>query len=208
MGEMNFKLPPWASWSPGEWSSKGEACDEMRRCCMGWDLTDFGSGNFAKTGLLLFTLRNGRLADGAGGKPYAEKIMIAQDGQVTPWHFHWHKKEDIINRGGGDLVISVNMAAPGDDASFDLKPFQVSIDGVKRKCRPGDVIRLKPGESVYLEPRLYHSFRAEGGKCLVGEVSSVNEDATDNRFHALCPRFPVVDEDEAARYLLCTEYSK
>ena len=97
--EYHFCLPPFASWTPRDWEAIGPQADEIRRCRLGWDLTDFGSGDFHKIGLLLFTIRNGRADDKAGGKAYAEKIMIVEPEQVTPWHYHEAKMEDIINRG-------------------------------------------------------------------------------------------------------------
>ena len=104
--ECGFHLPPFAFWSPEDWESKGTECDGIRRGGLGWDITDFGSGEFDRFGLLLFTIRNGIPEEAmAGGKSYAEKIMIVEEGQVTPCHFHWKKQEDIINRGGGDLAI-------------------------------------------------------------------------------------------------------
>jgi len=74
---------------------------------LGWDITDFGGGDFLKKGLLLFTMRNGNLYDDRYTKPYAEKYLIVEEGQVTPFHFHWKKMEDIINRGGGNLLVQV-----------------------------------------------------------------------------------------------------
>ena len=53
-------LPPFAFFTPGDWKNAGCEYDPVRRCMLGWDLTDFGSGDFARVGLLLFTLRNGR----------------------------------------------------------------------------------------------------------------------------------------------------
>jgi D-lyxose ketol-isomerase len=54
LDRMNFKLPPYAYWSPEVWESKGSEYDEIRDNMLGWDITDFGSGNFRKKGLLLF----------------------------------------------------------------------------------------------------------------------------------------------------------
>ena len=103
--EMKFKLPPFAFFSPEEWAQKGHDYDEIRDNMLGWDITDFGSGDFEKIGLLMFTVRNGNFNDSKYIKPYAEKLLIVEEGQVTPYHFHWSKMEDIINRGGGDLVV-------------------------------------------------------------------------------------------------------
>lgn len=205
-GSCRFELPPFARWTPEDWRSRGHEADEIRSRRLGWDLTDFGSGRFDDVGLILFTLRNGDPADPAS-KKYAEKAMIVGELQVTPWHFHWQKTEDIINRGGGRLVMELAKASP-DEHSLSDDPLEVSCDGVRRALRARARIVLAPGESVTLEPRVYHSFWAEpgGGRVLAGEVSSVNDDAADNRFLEPTGRFPAVEEDEPPYRLLCTEY--
>ena len=48
--DMNFKLPPFAYWSSEEWENKGNEYDEIKDNMLGWDITDFGSGNFYKIG--------------------------------------------------------------------------------------------------------------------------------------------------------------
>ncbi len=200
---MNFRLPPWAFWRPGDWKGRGET--EIVANMLGWDLTDYGAGDFEKRGLILFTLRNGNLATGHP-KPYAEKIMIVGQGQVCPMHFHWSKAEDIINRGGGNLVVQLY----GSDAEENMsdKPLQVMVDGISRTVEPGGEVILTPGESICLTQGMYHRFYGEEGKgkVLVGEVSSVNDDNTDNRFHEPMPRFPAIEEDEEPLHLLCTDY--
>ena len=66
-----FPLPPWACFTPAQWAAVGPEADEVRRCGLGWDITDFGSGEFARTGLTLFTVRNGRPgADGPAAKAW------------------------------------------------------------------------------------------------------------------------------------------
>ncbi|MCG8477795.1 MAG: D-lyxose/D-mannose family sugar isomerase, partial [Spirochaetales bacterium] len=180
--------------------------DAIRSAMLGWDLTDFGQGAFDRRGLILFTVRNGLLGEPAG-KPYAEKIMIVRDRQETPWHFHWQKMEDIINRGGGTLVLELSMADHESERLSD-EPFSVSIDGIARACRAGERVELDPGESITLQPYLYHRFWAEGGDCLVGEVSKVNDDNIDNRFLEELGRFPDITEDETPYRLLVSDYRR
>jgi D-lyxose ketol-isomerase len=43
------------------------------------------------------------------------------------------------------------------------------------------------------------------GAAVVGEVSSIHDDATDNRFLEAPARFPAIVEDEKPSHLLCTE---
>ena len=51
-------LPPFCSFTPEEWQEKGHEYDEVRDCMLGWDITDYGLGNFDKFGFSLITIRN------------------------------------------------------------------------------------------------------------------------------------------------------
>jgi D-lyxose ketol-isomerase len=201
-----FYLPPFAYWTPDNWKKKGAEASEIVDNKLGWDITDFGSGNFNARGLFLFTIRNGNSQDWQAlkGKLYAEKIMVVEDGQVTPMHFHWSKMEDIINRGGGDLLIQLYQATPEEQLD-EKKSVSVSVDGERRTLEPGGTVRLAPGESISLEPRCYHTFWGQG-RVLVGEVSMVNDDQHDNRFFEPVGRFPDIEEDVPPLYLLCNDY--
>ena len=196
-----FKLPPFAAWTEADWESSGLACQELFDCQLGWDITDFGSGDFAKRGLTLFTLRNGK--PGKSPKTYAEKIMVVEDGQETPAHFHFQKTEDIINRGGGTLVLQLwnSDRAEGKDTTL----ISVQIDGMSRTVDAGGIVKLSPGQSICLPRRLYHRFYAEG-RTLVGEVSQVNDDHADNRFYEAVGRFPSIVEDVAPWRRLVSDY--
>jgi len=204
--KMNFKLPPWAYWKPEDWKGKSETCSEIFENMLGWDLTDFGSGDFHKRGLILFTIRNGNIKKDK--KPYAEKAMIVEEMQETPMHFHWSKMEDIINRGGGNLAIELYNSL--DDHHFSDKPVLVKTDGVLRVVEPGGKVVLTPGESICLEQGLFHRFYGEPGKgkVFVGEVSAVNDDSNDNCFFEPVGRFPEIVEDEKPLHLLASDYSK
>lgn len=204
--QFKFRLPPFAFWTPEEWKTKGKEVDEIRHNRLGWDITDFGLGEFDKYGLTLFTLRNGNIKDSTSKKKYCEKIMLVREHQVTPFHFHWSKMEDIINRGGGNLQMQVYNTDENEQLS--KSDVIISVDGIKKTFPAGSTLTLSPGESIAFPPRLYHNFWAEPDKgiCLVGEVSAVNDDATDNRFLDLVPRYPKIIEDEPPQFLLCSEY--
>lgn len=201
-----FPLPPFAYWTPEDWASRGPAYDEIRDNALGWDITDFGSGDFYRCGLLLFTLRNGNQQLAKYTKPYAEKAMIVREGQLTPYHFHWHKMEDIINRGGGELVLQLYNSAP--DGAFEDTPVSVHSDGRVYSISAGGLVRLGPGESITLRQGQYHQFWAEGETTLVVEVSQCNDDTADNRFYGQVGRFPEIEEDEPPVYLLGGEYPR
>lgn len=204
-----FVLPPFANWSPDEFRArKGDARAVIDARC-GWDITDYGQGRFDQMGLFLFTLRNGRLADlqRGGGMCYAEKLLISRQDQLSPMHTHVIKAEDIINRGGATLVIELF----GSDDAGGFAPDRggvVHCDGIRTPFGPGQKLKLAPGESVTLMPGDWHAFWGEGGDVLIGEVSTVNDDLTDNIFREPIGRFAEIDEDEAPWHLLVSDYDR
>ena len=201
-----FKLPPFCSWTPQEWETKGHEYDEIRDNMLGWDITDYGKGDWEKLGFALVTIRNGTQHNPKYKKVYAEKLLMLKEGQHSPMHFHWMKSEDIINRGGGVLVIHVY----NDDGQGGLGDTDVLVnsDGRSYYVPAGTGVELKPGESITIWPHQYHDFDVkEGtGDVLIGEVSMCNDDNTDNRFYEEMGRFPAVEEDEPPYRLLCNEY--
>ncbi|HEX2528107.1 MAG TPA: D-lyxose/D-mannose family sugar isomerase [Geminicoccus sp.] len=205
---QNFHLPPFAYWSPDEWRKKGPEADEIVQHRLGWDITDFGRGRFCKCGLVIFTIRNGAVADlqAGRGKLYCEKILMLQHDQVCPMHFHWQKMEDIINRGGGDLHVQVYHSTPAEDV--DDRPVTLRVDGVLRTVDAGTAIRLQPGESITILPGCYHKLWGWRHDVLMGEVSLVNDDDRDNRFLASVGRFATIEEDERPLFLLRDDYER
>ena len=207
--EQNYYLPKFAFWSVEEWKSKGEEVKEIVENQLGWDITDFDIGNFHKMGVLIFTIRNGNFNDKSiHAKPYCEKLLIIEEGQSIPMHHHYSKKEDIINRGGGILRIELFRSSAKDEYLDD--PIIISIDGVQKAISAGGIVELEPGDSIYLTPDIYHRFWGKQGcgKILLGEVSTVNDDYVDNKFHDDLKRFSNIKEDEEPLYLLFNDYKK
>ena len=205
--DYRISLPPFVLWTPEEWKTKGAEVQEIKDNMLGWDITDFGQGDFNKIGLFLITIRNGNQLNAAKyPKPYAEKLMVVQEKQVTPMHFHWNKMEDIINAGGGNLIIKLYNSTP--DEKLADTDVVVSMDGVQHTFSAGTEVRLEPGQSITLTPGLFHRFWGEEGKgtVIVREVSMCNDDSNDNCFYDPAGRFPVIEEDEAPLHLLCNEY--
>jgi len=203
----SITLPPFGYWTLEDWLTKGHECDEIRDCMLGWDLTDFGSGDFDTIGLTIFTLRNGHhTLRPYTNKTYCEKLLISEENQVTPMHYHVLKQEDIINRAGGTIVIELHNRS-GNDGLADTD-VTVSLDGVKQTVPAGTQLMLTPGESITIPPFLYHRFWAtEGsGPVILGEVSRVNDDLSDNYFLKKSGRFPEIDEDCSPIHYLCNEY--
>jgi hypothetical protein len=202
----SFKLPPFCYFTPEEWKEKGREYDEVRDNMLGWDITDFGMGDFDRVGFSLITLRNGNVSMDKYTKPYAEKLLYMKEGQSAAMHFHWNKMEDIINRGGGNVLIGVYNA--GKEEGLADTDVLIHSDGREYTVPAGTQIRLRPGESITIQPRLYHDFHLEPGTgpVLLGEVSMCNDDNRDNRFYLPAGRFPVIEEDEPPFRLLCNEY--
>lgn len=204
---FGYILPPFAYWPPAEMKARRAEIAGIVDSRLGWDITDYGKGDFDNLGLFLFTVRNGDAADLAKGRGmlYAEKIMISRRDQLSPMHRHAVKAEDIINRGGGTLALKLYMSAP--DGLIDKQAkVEVPTDGVKRVLEPGGILRLSPGESVTLLPGVWHAFWAEDKDVLIGEVSTVNDDLTDNYFAEPISRFSEIEEDEEPVHLLVSDY--
>ena len=203
-----FALPPFCAFTPEEWLEKGSDYDEVRDNMLGWDVTDYGLGDFDKTGFSLITLRNGNMnAPEKYTKTYAEKLLYLREGQYAPLHFHWSKMEDIINRGGGNILIRVYNSNP-DESIDKTGDVQINLDGRELVVPAGTQVRLTPGESIAIQQYLYHDFSVEegSGPVLLGEVSECNDDKNDNRFFEPVGRFPAIEEDEPPYRLLCNEY--
>lgn len=202
---FGYILPPFAYWTPEQMRTTADRMIIDRG--KGWDITDYGEGRFDEMGLFLFTVRNGNAADLASGRGmlYAEKIMISRKNQLSPMHRHIVKAEDIINRGGGKLVLE--LFASAEDGSIDRSAeVTVPVDGRMRTFEAGGLLKLDPGESVTLLPGVWHAFWAEGKDVLIGEVSTVNDDRTDNIFEMPINRFSTIEEDVPPLHLLVSDY--
>lgn len=202
-----FVLPPFAYWTPDQFRAQRDIAARVISSRCGWDITDYGQGQFDTLGLFLFTLRNGELADlqRGGGMCYAEKLLISRQDQLSPMHTHAIKAEDIINRGGATLVVELFGSDDKGNFASD-KGGMVRCDGIARAYGPGEKLRLAPGESVTLMPGDWHAFWGEGGDVLIGEVSTVNDDLTDNIFVQPIGRFADIIEDVPPTHLLVSDY--
>lgn len=206
LADHRVELPPFCKWTPADWADKSHEYDEIRDNQLGWDITDCGLEDFDKVGFALITLRNGNQNNPKYKKVYAEKLIMLKEGQRFPCHFHWNKSEDIINRGGGTMIIHIyNDAGDGSRSTEDVL---VNRDGRSYLVPAGTGVELKPGESITLWPHQYHDFDTVPGTgdILIGEVSMCNDDNTDNRFYEPVGRFPKIEEDEPPYRLLCNEY--
>jgi hypothetical protein len=204
---FGYILPPFAYWSAQQMKQKRAEIGGIVDARLGWDITDYGLGKFDELGLFLFTVRNGKQADLKRGQGmlYAEKIMISRKDQLSPMHRHYLKAEDIINRGGGKLVLELFM--PNEEGTIDDRAeVSVPVDGIIRKLPAGGLLKLDPGESVTLLPGVWHAFWGEGDDVLIGEVSTVNDDLADNWFREKIGRFSAIEEDVAPTHLLVSDY--
>ena len=196
-------------WTPEDVEKNKDKMERIIDRMLGWDVSDFGSGDFKKCGAVLFTLRNGDKNDKEQKAQYAEKYIILDDTteQEIPLHYHIYKTEDIINRGGGILVVEMYNKA--EDGGLDKESdVTVYMDGIKHTFKAGEKVEVMPGNSITLEPFNYHRFypKKGEGKLIVGEVSRVNDDNCDNVYPVEAVRFCEIEEDEEKRYVLVNEY--
>jgi len=205
--EHQIKLPPFGYWTLDEWHAKKENLSTIKNVMLGWDITDYGMDKFEELGAVLFTLRNGSLIDSKVGTPYAEKLIILKDGQRLPNHYHASKTEDIINKGGGILAIKLYNSLKDGSVDYD-SDVDVDLDGITYTYKAGEEIHIQPGHSITLRPYVYHLFwaKAGAGDLICGEVSSINDDNTDNYNAEDVLRFAKVEEDEEILHPLCNEY--
>ena len=115
--------------------------------------------------------------------------------------------KDIINRGGATLVVEL-FGSDSEGGFAEDQGGTVYCDGLRRDFSPGEKLRLAPVESVTLIPGDWHAFWGDGGDVLIGEVSTVNDDNTDNIFREPIGRFSDIEEDEAPRHLLVSDYDQ
>ena len=202
------KLPPFALWSEDRYRADPAAARRVAEGGLGWNIVEFTPGAFAHEGLSVFTLRMGdwrKLATGRG-RLYAEKALMAEDGQRTPHHYHIVKTEDVVNRGGARFVVELFKV---DRSGAPLKErFRVLKDAAMLDLNAGDRVSLEPGESLLLEPFVAHAFWAEGGKTLAGEVSLANDDSSDNYFLPPQALAAPIEEDQPKRFVTTRDHAR
>lgn len=202
----NIRLPLYAYWDMETWKAHRSELDTVKKVMLGWDITDFGTGDFSTVGAVLYTVRNGDMNDANVGVPYCEKYIVMKEGQRLPKHYHVFKTEDIINRANGVLAVYLwNTNEAGEQLDTDVHVF---MDGIECVFKAGEEILVYPGNSISLKPHIAHIFGPKPGMgdLVVGEVSKVNDDNTDNYFLEPTARFADIEEDEPALHPLCNEY--
>lgn len=210
LDEYKIKLPMFGYWKEADFIANKDKLERVKDRMLGWDVSDFSSGEFKKCGAVLFTVRNGDKNDKDLKAPYAEKYIILddKDEQEIPLHYHIAKTEDIINRGGGVMVVEMYKKAAdgGLDTESDCEFY---MDGIKYTKKAGEKIEVTPGNSITIEPFMFHRFYAKNGEgvLVVGEVSRVNDDNCDNVFAVTRDRFCGIDEDAPRKYVLVNEYN-
>jgi len=113
--------------------------------------------------------------------------------------YHKQKKEDIICRNG-ELLIRFWNEDP--DGINNNEPFAVKVNGHYQTLNSGDKVTLHSGERVTIVPGIWHEFYPNSDQCVIGEVSTANDDLNDNFFlNKEIGRFSDVVEDEEKMYL-------
>lgn len=160
-----------------------------------WDVTDFGLGSFGTCGLVLVNL--------AEESEYCEKVMYSVKGQLTPCHSHKRKKEDIICRTG---VLVVQFWADDPALKESKDELTVKVDAEPHLITSGERIVLQAGSRVTIDPGVWHEFYADSEECLIGEVSTANDDLNDNFFsNKDIGRYTKIIEDDRTIIRLLSE---
>lgn len=203
----NVTLPAMAYWDMDTWKENEKNLDTVHEVMLGWDITDFGAGDFDKIGSVFYTVRNGSIKDPSVGVPYCEKYIVMKDGQRLPEHYHVLKTEDIINRAGDGILQVFLWNADQDGNQLDTD-VEIYMDGIKHVVKAGEPVLVYPGCSLSITPYIAHIFGPlpGSGDLIVGEVSKVNDDNTDNYWLEQTYRFSKIEEDEAIEHPLCNEY--
>lgn len=151
-----------------------------------WDVTDFGLGDFQNSGLVLINL--------CEEVEYCEKLMYARKNMITPAHFHEKKKEDIICRTG---MLELQLWESGKVPRLGNGVFEMKINGHFKSIKSGEKILLKAGERITIQQGIWHAFWPASEECIIGEVSTANDDLNDNFFNdSNIGRYPDIEEDE------------
>lgn len=158
-----------------------------------WDVTDFGLGEFTQFGLVLVNL--------CEEVEYCEKLMYARKNMTTPAHYHKKKKEDIICRTGEFCIHLWD-----DKLSDKSSQIKVKINNEWMSFDSNTQVIIKAGERITLFQGINHAFWPTTDECIIGEVSTANDDLNDNFFDNLnIGRYPHVEEDEAASVKLLSD---
>lgn len=153
-----------------------------------WDVTGFGLEQFDRMGLVLVNL--------AELPQYCEKLLFAKARQLTIMHAHRKKQEDIIARVG---AFAMRLANHDSEFRCDRNgpPVRVLLNGEERMVESNSVVYLRAGERITLFPGVYHEFWPVSEYCIMGEVSTANDDQNDNFFERDdVGRFEQIEEDE------------
>ena len=128
--------------------------------------------------------------------PYTGKRSeLALSFWTTPAHAHAKKKEDIICRWG-KLAVKVWASKP---PLGEVSAFSIPVNHEDQEVTSGSIIELDAGSRVTLVPGLYHEFYPVSAECIIGEVSTANDDLHDNFFvNPRVGRYPGIEEDDGA----------
>jgi len=88
-------------------------------------------------------------------------MHLAED-QKSVIHYHKSKMEDIINNGGGNILICFWKTLP--DGKLSDEDLTLMVDAEPRLLKAGEELRLAPGQSVTIPQKTFHKFWAQKGR--------------------------------------------
>ena len=155
LASRQFVLPEWAEWSLADWKANRDKVDYIVERMLGWDITDFGSGDFKRCGLFLFTIRNGKY--GVDKKPYAEKIMI-----VEPFA---SEVIDVQVEFCLHLVVSQFVHYLGGEHRLVERADDFEVDGLCLVGKEGEVYAVVPAH-FFVDVEQVHDDAVQDGASL------------------------------------------
>jgi D-lyxose ketol-isomerase len=103
----------------------------------------------------------------------------------------------------GKTSVQVWAGEPTKNAGPSLR---IAVNHEGREVSSGAIIELEAGSRVTLVPGVYHEFYPLSDECIIGEVSTANDDLHDNFFvNPDAGRYPGVEEDEPPILRLISE---
>ena len=141
-----------------------------------------------------------------GGMCYAEKLLISRQDQLSPMHTHVIKAEDIINRGGATLVVELFGSDDAGQFRRGSRWNGLAAMASGAITSPAKNCASRPEKASPCGPATGTPSGATAATCLIGEVSTVNDDETDNIFREPIGRFANIEEDVAPTHLLVSDY--
>ena len=138
--EHRFALPPFATWNEAEWRNNPEAACYCHAHQMGWDITDFGSGDFAPRARDL--PRPERRQGFSTEKPYAKPPVVPRSTRrrIISTASRWRTSSAAAAQPDPELAKYV-------DGALAEQPVTVTVDDGSASPAPASRSSASPARA-------------------------------------------------------------